>query len=75
MPHQQFEIARAAISLLKPGGVVVYSTCSLEPEENEQVVESLLSAFPRIQLARKVSSLPFRDYFDGAFAARLINTG
>jgi 16S rRNA (cytosine967-C5)-methyltransferase len=75
MPHQQFEIAQAAISLLKPGGVVVYSTCSLEPEENEQVVESLLSAFPRIQLARKVSSLPFRDYFDGAFAARLINTG
>ena len=75
MPNQQFEIARAAIRLLKQGGVIVYSTCSLEPEENEQVVERLLNEFPRMRLARKTSSLPFRDHFDGAFAARLINTG
>ncbi len=75
MPIQQFEIARAAIGLLKQGGVIVYSTCSLEPEENEQLVERLLNEFPRMRLAQEASSLPFRDHFDGAFAARLIDTG
>src|SRR5438034_18471 len=75
MPIQQFEIARAAIRLLKQGGVIVYSTCSLEPEENEQLVERLLNEFPRMRLAQEASSLPFRDHFDGAFAARLIDTG
>jgi 16S rRNA (cytosine967-C5)-methyltransferase len=75
MPNQQVEIARAAIRLLKQGGVIVYSTCSLEPEENEQVVKRLLNEFPRMRLARKASSLPFRDHFDGAFAAQLISTG
>jgi len=37
MPDEQFAITRSAISLLKPGGVLVYSTCSLETEENEQL--------------------------------------
>lgn len=74
MPDEQFEITRSAISLLKPGGVLVYSTCSLEPEENEQLVERLLNKFPRLRLADEKFCLPFRDHFDGAFAARLINT-
>jgi 16S rRNA (cytosine967-C5)-methyltransferase len=74
MPDEQFEITRSAISLLKPGGVLVYSTCSLEPEENEQLVERLLNKFPQLRLADEKFCLPFRDHFDGAFAARLINT-
>jgi 16S rRNA (cytosine967-C5)-methyltransferase len=75
MPDQQFQIARSAISLLKPGGVFVYSTCSLEPEENEQLVGRLLNDFPRMRLTNEEFCLPFRDHFDGVFAARLINTG
>ena len=75
MPKEQFQISRAAISLLKPGGVFVYSTCSLEPEENEQLIGRLLNEFPRIRPAREESCLPFRDHFDGAFAARLTDTG
>ena len=75
MPKQQLEIARAAISLLKPGGVFVYSTCSLEPEENEQLIGRLLNEFPRMRPAGEESCLPIRDHFDGAFAARLIDTG
>jgi 16S rRNA (cytosine967-C5)-methyltransferase len=75
MPKQQFEIARAAIRLLKPGGVFVYSTCSLEPEENEELIGRLLNEFPGVQPAREESCLPFRDHFDGAFAARLTDTG
>jgi len=75
MPKQQFEIARAAIRLLKPGGVFVYSTCSLEPEENEELIGRLLNEFPGVRPAREESCLPFRDHFDGAFAARLTDTG
>jgi 16S rRNA (cytosine967-C5)-methyltransferase len=75
MPKEQLQISRAAISLLKPGGVFVYSTCSLEPEENEQLIGRLLNEFPRIRPAREESCLPFRDHFDGAFAARLTDTG
>ena len=75
MPKQQFEISRAAIRLLKPGGVFVYSTCSLEPEENEELIGRLLKEFPGVRPAREESCLPFRDHFDGAFAARLTDTG
>src|SRR5213080_1360834 len=75
MPKQQLEIARAAISLLKPGGVFVYSTCSLEPEENEQLIWRLLNEFPRMRPAGEDSCVPVRDHFDGAFAARLLDTG
>jgi 16S rRNA (cytosine967-C5)-methyltransferase len=75
MPKQQFEISRAAIRLLKPGGVFVYSTCSLEPEENEELIGRLLNEFPGVRPAREESCLPFRDHFDGAFAARLTDTG
>ena len=75
MPKQQLAIARAASSLLKPGGVFVYSTCSLEPEENEQLIGRLLNEFPRMRPAGEKSCLPVRDHFDGAFAARLTDTG
>jgi len=71
MPNEQFIITRAVLGLLKPGGVLVYSTCSLEPEENEQLVWSLLSELPGLRLEAKRRSLPFRDAFDGAFAVKL----
>jgi 16S rRNA (cytosine967-C5)-methyltransferase len=73
MPDQQFEITRSAISLLKPGGVLVYSTCSLETEENEQLVARVLDQFPQMRLTGQELCLPFRDHFDGAFAVRLVN--
>ena len=75
MPDEQFEITRSVISLLKPGGVLVYSTCSLEMEENEQLVARLLDQRPQIRLTDQKFCLPFRDHFDGAFAARLVNAG
>jgi 16S rRNA (cytosine967-C5)-methyltransferase len=72
MPADQLAILRATISLLKPGGVLVYSTCSIEPEENEEVVRAILREFPFLKLADQISLLPFRDEFDGAFAAKLV---
>jgi len=72
MRREQLRILRAIIPLLKPGGVLVYSTCSVEPEENEEVVHAFSQEFPSVELVDQVSVLPFRDGFDGAFAAKFI---
>jgi 16S rRNA (cytosine967-C5)-methyltransferase len=74
MANEQFIITRAAIRLLKPGGVLVYSTCSLEPKENEEIVHGLVAEMSILQLKGERYSLPFRDGFDGAFAAKLVRT-
>ena len=55
---------------LKPGGVLVYSTCSLEPEENEQIAERLCKEVPALKLEETWSSFPPESGMDGAFAAK-----
>ena len=72
MSDEQLVISRTVLRLLKPGGILVYSTCSLEREENEQVVRRLVAKLPPLTLETEKDSLPFRDGFDGAFAAKLI---
>lgn len=72
MAKRQIAIARAVFGLLKPGAVLVYSTCSLEPEENANVVDQILRIFPVLRLSKTKQSLPFREHFDGAFAAKLV---
>jgi 16S rRNA (cytosine967-C5)-methyltransferase len=74
MQKRQLEIVRASASLLKPGGILVYSTCSLEPEENEHVVQHLVRELSILRLEEEKRSLPFRDHFDGAYAARLVRS-
>ena len=75
MQRLQLAILDAVTPLLKPGGSLVYSTCSLEPEENEAVVRQFLRDQPGFRLTATKLSLPFRDRFDGAFAARLERSG
>ncbi len=48
--ERQRAILNAAVRALRPGGRLLYSTCSLEPEENEQVVEAVLSSQARATL-------------------------
>src|SRR5690606_6156904 len=46
----QRELLAGAATVVKPGGLLVYATCSLEPEENEEQVESFLAAHPEFRL-------------------------
>ena len=48
--RQQCEILAAAATMVKPGGRLVYATCSLEPEENEAVVSAFLRARPEFAI-------------------------
>jgi 16S rRNA (cytosine967-C5)-methyltransferase len=72
MPAQQLALLRRTASLLKPGGTLVYSTCSLEKEENEDVVAAVLKAVPELQLIQTRRILPFVEGVDGAFAAKFV---
>jgi 16S rRNA (cytosine967-C5)-methyltransferase len=74
MQQRQLKMLRALIPLLGPHGVLVYSTCSLEPEENEQVARLVPNGPSDLRPMEEKRSLPFRDGFDGAFAAKFIRT-
>lgn len=67
----QLKLLRLAAAHLKPGGTLVYSTCSLEPEENAEVVKDFLAAHPQFKLESERDLLPFRDGVDGAYVAKL----
>jgi 16S rRNA (cytosine967-C5)-methyltransferase len=67
----QLELLRRGADLLKPGGTLVYSTCSLEPEENREVVNEFLGGRTEFRLVADRELKPFADGVDGAYAARL----
>ena len=87
---RQARLLAAAAPLVRPGGLLIYATCSLEPEENERVVEDFLSRNPGFARAPRsetslpaelltdagdFQSLPQRHGIDGAYAARLVRAG
>jgi len=67
----QLQLLGHAAERLKPDGVLVYSTCSLEPEENTELVKTFLAEQPRFYLEAERQLLPFADEVDGAYAAVL----
>ena len=67
----QAEILDRAAAILAPGGRLVYSTCSIEPEENAEQVEAFLARHPEFRLEASRESLPFETGHDGAFAAAM----
>jgi len=81
----QRQIIDNAVKLVKIGGVLLYSTCTIEPEENDDNIKYILEKYPNYELdpAEKYidqelcrdgyySTLPHVNGIDGAFAARLI---
>lgn len=69
--REQLNLLNKAAQELKPGGTLVYSTCSLEPEENSEVVKQFLTENGGFTLAIERELLPFVDGVDGAYSATL----
>ena len=67
----QLELLHDGALQTKPGGALIYSTCSLEPEENSQVVNEFLASHRAFNLERQRELLPFSDGVDGAYVATL----
>lgn len=84
LPVLQLAILQSAAECVKPGGTLVYSTCTTEPQENEQVVEAFLRCHPEFILDPVGPHLPVKrndltlqlwphlDGVDGFFIARMI---
>ncbi len=83
----QRRLLRSAVAALKPGGTLVYSTCTLAPEENEGMVAWLLGEFPNMKpvdvtvpmrnvrkTAHKTVTLLPSDEAEGFFVAKLQKT-
>jgi 16S rRNA (cytosine967-C5)-methyltransferase len=90
LAREQARILAAGAAALKPGGTLVYSTCTISPSENEAVVQSFLAAhreFTADDLQREApvwqhpsvaafrQTLPHRDGTEGFFLARLRRDG
>lgn len=70
----QAKLLEAALTLLAPGGRIVYSTCSLEPEENRKQIALLRKAHPEVECVGVEERIPTRSQTDGAFACALERT-
>ncbi len=82
----QSELLENAARFVKPGGVLVYSTCTTEPEENQEQIKKFLSNHPEFVLENAnrfvsqglvnqegfVETFPHKHGMDGSFAARLV---
>ncbi|MEK6553235.1 MAG: 16S rRNA (cytosine(967)-C(5))-methyltransferase RsmB [Bacteroidota bacterium] len=81
----QYELLKKGASLLRNGGFIVYSTCTIEPEENFEIIKKFLLDFPNFKLINPgnalsaelidengcVRTLPHLHGLDGSFAAKL----
>ncbi|RPI18929.1 MAG: 16S rRNA (cytosine(967)-C(5))-methyltransferase RsmB [Ignavibacteriae bacterium] len=85
----QKKLLENAAKYLKPGGAIVYSTCTIEPEENIEVVKAFLAEHPEFKIDNAgnyvsqdlvnaegcIETFPHRHSTDGSFAVRLVKEG
>lgn len=67
----QLDLLDRACGLVRPGGTLIYSTCSSEPDENEDVVAAFLRSHEDYSPARTHQTLPFRDGLEAFYGAVL----
>lgn len=72
---RQKEILDNAAVMLKPGGVIVYSTCTFSKEENEDVIEYFLERYPDFTLEEMERFWPHKVDGEGHFVAKLVRRG
>ena len=68
----QANLLGRALERLAPGGRLVYSTCSIEPDENQDIVRQVLTFFPKARLVEEEQFVPGQPG-DGAYQALIIN--
>lgn len=73
--ERQLSILKSAAPCVKPGGRLVYSTCTFSKEENEETVEKFLSLHPEFTLKTRKRFYPFNSKGEGQFAALLVKDG
>ena len=72
---RQKEILDNAAVMLKPGGTIVYSTCTFSKEENEDVIEYFLERHPDFTLEEMERFWPHKVDGEGHFVAKLVRRG
>ncbi len=84
----QTEILDNSVKYLKPNGVIVYSTCTTEEEENTEIIKDFLSRHPEFKVENAsnyvtekvvnkngfIETFPHIHGIDGSFGARLVRT-
>ena len=71
---RQLAILESASQALREGGILVYSTCSLDGRENGDIVRAFLAQTSGFTLADERQTLPCEPHCDGFYAAKLIKT-
>jgi 16S rRNA (cytosine967-C5)-methyltransferase len=72
---EQARLLDAAAERVRPGGVLVYSTCTISPEENERQVDAFVARRPDFEADEPVQLFPHRHGTDGFFIARMRKAG
>jgi len=82
----QYDLIKKGSSLVKPDGILVYSTCTTEPEENFEIVKRFLTEHENFKLVSSknlfpdelvdengcIQTFPHRHNIDGSFAAKFV---
>ncbi|MCB9072400.1 MAG: RsmB/NOP family class I SAM-dependent RNA methyltransferase [Bdellovibrionaceae bacterium] len=70
--HTQSEILESYSSMVKPGGRLVYSTCSILPSENQQIVDQFLQTHPKWEKIFEKTLWPHETGLDGFYICKLV---